>query len=253
MPPESGLLVINADDLGLNVSTTDAILDCFRGGRISSASAMVWMPDSVRAAQLAHEYGLPVRLHLNFTAPFAQGLAPKGAQERQARLARYFGRSRLTSWFYNPLLRSLIERSLEDQFGAFSQLFGSMPTTLDGHQHVHTCPNVLYAHSLERVSALRPTFTFLPDEASWANRIVRAVTNHALRRRFLSTRWFFALRKRGSPIDHGDVLRKVRLADVAPVELMVHPGMNDEHAYLMSDEWAQIISRHRVGTVEDLY
>ena len=54
-----GLVIINADVLGLDVATTDAILDCFRADRITSASAMVWMSDSQRAASLAEECEIP--------------------------------------------------------------------------------------------------------------------------------------------------------------------------------------------------
>ncbi len=35
-----GLLIVNADDLGLDVSTTDSILRCFRAGRVCIRNQM---------------------------------------------------------------------------------------------------------------------------------------------------------------------------------------------------------------------
>ena len=64
------MLIINADDWGRSVAETDAALKCFRERRITSVSAMVFMGDSERAAELAKENKLDVGLHLNFTDRF---------------------------------------------------------------------------------------------------------------------------------------------------------------------------------------
>ena len=49
------MLIINADDWGRSQAETDAALRCYQGGRITSVSAMVFMADSERAAELAKE------------------------------------------------------------------------------------------------------------------------------------------------------------------------------------------------------
>ena len=64
------MLIVNADDWGGWKSATDAALACYKAGRINSVSAMVFMEDSERAAELAQADGLDVGLHLNFTTPF---------------------------------------------------------------------------------------------------------------------------------------------------------------------------------------
>ena len=69
------MLIINADDWGLDVATTDAIAACFERGRLTATSAMVFMDDSIRAAQLALDIGIDVGLHLNLTEPFTSELA----------------------------------------------------------------------------------------------------------------------------------------------------------------------------------
>ena len=47
------MLIINADDFGRSVGETNAALECYIAGRITSVSAMVFMADSERAAELA--------------------------------------------------------------------------------------------------------------------------------------------------------------------------------------------------------
>ena len=64
------MLIINADDLGRSRAETDAALRCYKAGRITSVSAMVFMSDSERAAEVARENELDVGLHLNFGEPF---------------------------------------------------------------------------------------------------------------------------------------------------------------------------------------
>ena len=68
--PANRMLIINADDWGRSVAETDAALRCYKEGRITSVSAMVFMEDSERAAELAKENELDVGLHLNFTDKF---------------------------------------------------------------------------------------------------------------------------------------------------------------------------------------
>ena len=48
------MLIINADDFGRSVAETNAALQCYTAGRITSVSAMVFMADSERAAELAN-------------------------------------------------------------------------------------------------------------------------------------------------------------------------------------------------------
>ena len=37
-----------------------------------------------------------------------------------------------------------------------------------------------------------------------------------------------------------------------PVEVMVHPGWEDERAYLLSAGWKRLIEGHRLGSYADL-
>ena len=50
---DTPILIVNADDYGWNRPTTEATLEAFRAGRITSATALMFMDDSERAAELA--------------------------------------------------------------------------------------------------------------------------------------------------------------------------------------------------------
>ncbi|TMP94577.1 MAG: ChbG/HpnK family deacetylase [Verrucomicrobia bacterium] len=52
------MLIINADDWGRSLAETDAALRCYKAGRITSVSAMAFMADSERAAELGKELSL---------------------------------------------------------------------------------------------------------------------------------------------------------------------------------------------------
>jgi predicted glycoside hydrolase/deacetylase ChbG (UPF0249 family) len=69
-PVDSPVVIVNADDWGIRARATDRILDCIRLGTVSSTSAMVFMADSQRAAELARQEGVDTGLHLNLTAQF---------------------------------------------------------------------------------------------------------------------------------------------------------------------------------------
>jgi chitin disaccharide deacetylase len=213
---------------------------------------MVWMADSQRAASLADRHELPVRLHLNLTEPFTDPSVPVAVRQRQAKVARYFGRWRVAYWVYNPWRQSIVEECIEDQLQAFEQLYGRAPREIDGHNHVHTCPNVMLAQSLRNISAMRATFTFLRGEKGWAKRSVRILTNRVLRRRFESTQQFISLLSVNSRVDVGELTGKLVEARKTSLEVMTHPGVRAEYEFLMSEEWLHAMAGMPLGTFTDL-
>ena len=64
------MLIINADVWGRSAVETDAALRCYEAGRITSVSAMVFMANSERAAELAKENQVNTGLHLNYSETF---------------------------------------------------------------------------------------------------------------------------------------------------------------------------------------
>src|ERR1700751_154848 len=106
----TGLLIVNADDLGLDPNNTDAILDCFHAGAISSATALVWMKDSDRAAEVAGPTGLPVGLHLNLIEPFSATDVPERVAATQRRVVDRLRRGGAGATLYHPAWSGDFER-----------------------------------------------------------------------------------------------------------------------------------------------
>ena len=98
------MVIITADDYGKTRHATDSILKCFSSRRITCGSAMVFMEDSERAAELALESGLEVGLHLNFTVAFTGEQLPGKLRESHNRASSYLARSKLSQIIYNPFL-----------------------------------------------------------------------------------------------------------------------------------------------------
>jgi predicted glycoside hydrolase/deacetylase ChbG (UPF0249 family) len=144
---DRGCLIISADDVGHNAHATDRALECFEASRITSASAMVYMEDSDRASATLRGAGIPVGLHINLSEAFTDAATPPDVRSRQARLLPRCGPDgarRAMRWLYKPRIRADVERCIciDEQLQRFRVLYGGPPTHVDGHQHVHLCPNV---------------------------------------------------------------------------------------------------------------
>jgi len=247
-----GLLIITADDWGLDRQTTDAIHECFAAQAVSSVSAMVFMSDSVRSAELAGRGGEPVGLHLNLTEAFTDPACPEIVRRHQERIARYFAGPKWRWWGFSPTLFTEIERCIGDQLQAFRELYGREPAHVDGHQHVHQSLGVMFARSLPAGTKMRPSFTFMPGEKSLPNRIARKVVNRTMRSRFRCPRYFFDIRDIHPELGGAGLVGRLDLARGETVEVMTHPGLPDERAVLLGDGWAAMLRGRSVGAYADL-
>jgi chitin disaccharide deacetylase len=241
----SGLLIINADDWGHNPAATDNILACIEFGAVTSTSAMVYMEDSERAAELASRHDLSVGLHLNLTGRYTSSNVADDTRRRHDKLVSFFTTKRLAMWAYDPRIVGEVRACIADQLSEFSQLYGRDPSHINGHHHVHTSLSVLLSGALPSSIPLRRTFTFLPGEKPLANRLYRAMLNAAMSRRFLGTRYFVHL---------DSFVREARSGghrfEGGPVEVLSHPEAEREQRYLMSADWLQLISDFRLGSYD---
>ena len=238
------MLIINADDFGRSAAETDAALGCYREGRITSVSAMVFMEDSERAAELAKENELDVGLHLNFGEPFTGENHHAKLGEYHRRTIRYLMGNKYAQLVYNPLLRREFAYSYEAQAAEFMRLFGRPPSHIDGHHHMHLCANILLSKIIPAGMKIRRNFSFWPGEKSLLNRTYRAFADRWLARRYELPDYFFDLTQcmRGKKLD-----RVAALAKSNNVELMTHPVVDREAEYLMSDEFRLMLQRLEIG------
>jgi predicted glycoside hydrolase/deacetylase ChbG (UPF0249 family) len=238
------MLIINADDFGRSVMETNAALQCYTAGRITSVSAMVFMADSERAAELATANRLEVGLHLNFSEPFTDGRCPERLRDCHNRIIRFLRRNKYTQIVYNPALRSEFAYSYNVQTDEFLRLYGGSPSHIDGHHHMHLCANLLLSNLVPTGMRIRRNFSFWPGEKNWFNRAYRSLIDCWLARRYRLTDYFFdlTLSIRGKKMD-----RVMALAESTKVELMTHPILELESGYLMSDKFQTMLQRVDVG------
>ena len=233
------MLTVNADDFGRCVVATDRIIACFTANRINSASAMVFMEDSERAAALAMTSGLNVGLHINFTEPFTGSNAPRSLCRSHERLRRFLRANRYALVIYNPFLRRAFREVFAAQFEEFTRLYGRVPSRLDGHQHMHLCTNMLADGLFPAGAKVRRNLSFTVGEKSLLNRYYRTLVDRRLAKRYRVCDFLFALSQQCSIPQ----LRRVAvLAKSFDVELIAHPQVNLEFETLLSDEFATIVS-----------
>jgi chitin disaccharide deacetylase len=250
-----GFVIVNADDFGLTTVVTDAILGCFEVGVITSASAMVWMTDSARASSLAREQALPSGLHLNLDSAFTDASAPQFVRHAQERIMPWFhssGRHHIVSYNASPTFRRSLNTSIAFQLDEFRARYGSDPTHIDGHHHVHLAWNVLTAKAIPDGMAMRTTRRM--ESTPTPLRALRTLRERWLRHRFRTTEYFYDFRWLALPNGGSEPanLGVLSLADSRTVEVMAHPGAPDEFALLCSEPWSRLIGSLPTGSFADL-
>lgn len=238
------MLIINADDWGRSVVETDAAFRCYKANRITSVSAMVFMEDSERAAELAKDNGLDVGLHLNFSERFVANKYSGALGEHQNDLVHFLGRNRYSQLLYNPFLRKAFAYSYEAQTEEFVRSFGKQPSHIDGHHHMHLCANVCFSNLIPAGAKVRRNFSFWPGEKSLLNRSYRALVDRWLARRYRLTDYFFDLTQ---CIEAKKLNRVAALAMSSNIELMTHPIAHAEERHLMSAEFHALLRGLEIG------
>jgi predicted glycoside hydrolase/deacetylase ChbG (UPF0249 family) len=229
------MLVINADDFGRNRLATDRILICHVEKRITSASAMVFMEDSERAAILAKDWQIDVGLHINFTESFTGPSVPQPLRRDHERIRRFLRLNKYALLVYNPFLRNAFRAVFEAQLEEFARLYGGPASRFDGHQHMHLCSNMIVDRLLPTAAQVRRSFSFKAGEKNFLNRYYRKLIDRHLAARHRIRDFFFALSQH---LPVARLQRVVELAKTYDVEVMTHPQLNAEFEALLSDEFA---------------
>jgi chitin disaccharide deacetylase len=238
------MLIINADDWGRSKAATDSAIVCYQNGRISSTTAMVFMEDSTRAAQLARDIKIDVGLHLNLSEDFTCLHVPDELRKAHTAIRRFLKANRYALVFYNPFLRQQFSLVLRAQTNEFARLYGKPPSHIDGHQHMHLCSNVLFDQLISTGTKVRRSFSFQRGEKSFVNRIYRSLVDRHLLKRHRITDYFFAL---SSNLSRERLKMLVRLATQHSVELMTHTELARERECLLGDEFAKLIASAPLG------
>jgi YdjC-like protein len=228
----AGVLIINADDWGRTPEITDRIADCIALGTVSAVSAMLFMEDSERAAEMARQKGIDAGVHLNFTTPFTFSNCSVRLMEHQQRLTAYLRRNRLAQTMFHPSLARSFEYVVSAQIDEFRRLYHE-PARFDGHHHMHLCANVVWGNLLPAGTIARRNFSFQPGEKSVVNRLYRKLLDRKLARRHHLTDYLYNL----TPVDPSSRLQRIfSLARHSAVELETHPVNPAEYQFLAQGE-----------------
>ena len=239
------MLIINADDWGRTCAETDTALLCYKEGRITSVTAMVFMEDSSRAADLAKDAGIDVGLHLNLSQRFMGEGCVGLLQEYHDRIVHYLTLNKYALLFYNPALRKQFRYVYQAQLEEFLRLYGRPPSHIDGHHHMHLCTNMLLDRVIPNNEKVRRNFSFWPGEKSFLNRMYRRLIDWWLDSRYFVTDYFFTL---SQVIQTNRLMYVSELSKVATVELMTHPANAKEYACLMSNDYLAMLRKLENGT-----
>jgi predicted glycoside hydrolase/deacetylase ChbG (UPF0249 family) len=268
-----------ADDYGISPAVNAGIRELIAGGRLNATSVMVASPhldgEEVAALQRLNANGkrAAIGLHVTLTGPFkpmSAGFTPRrdGAFLPLGEMMRMALARRLSV----NMLSVEIARQLE----AFTEIFGTLPDFVDGHQHVQLFPQIRDAF-LKTVAEIAPNaWVRQCGRANSLRRIhdrkalVLDILSMAFRRRAerqgLATNPAFAGAYNFSP--------KARFPKIFPRFLaglpdggliMCHPGFVDaqlekldplttlrehEFAYFNSDAFPQVLAEHGVALAQ---
>jgi predicted glycoside hydrolase/deacetylase ChbG (UPF0249 family) len=233
------MLIINADDLGRNERATNNTLACFRHMLVTSGSFMVFMADSVRAADVISQAGLDTGLHLNLTLEFDGLGVPAKLRDDQAPIRRYLRRGKWAKTIYRPFFRNKLHYLFRTQYDEYCRLFGKEPTKVDGHHHMHLCMNMILGHIMPRGLWIRRNYTFVRWEKNALNRLYRRLLDAWLTKRYRCPDSFFSI----EPMNNARRLAGiVDRAYTSNVELAVHPERSETLDYIMSPEFRTLIA-----------
>jgi len=240
------MLIVNADDFGGHSLATDRILACFDRGAVTSATAMVHMVDSERAAELARERDLPIGLHLNLTEPFNGADVPAAARERQRRVVDLLGDVRANRFALRTDMLREVAAAVDDQLTRFRLTFDREPTHIDGHQHVHLSPTVLL--SLPRGLRVRPG----RECEGRLGRPLRRLRTAVLDWRHGTVRRMYALESLHPQLGGHGLDEAFRLSKVMTVEIGVHPHRRGDWRVLCTEDWTRRLASVSSGSYAGL-
>lgn len=244
----SGRIIVNADDWGRDCTTTDKTLTCICRGSVSSVSAMVFMEDSERAANLAGEHGVDVGLHLNFTTPFSNSCCSDVLRECHNSVRSYLLKSPLSRGMFHPRLARSFQYLVAAQREEFCRLYGKEPRRYDGHHHMHLSANVLLPHLLPTGAIVRRHFSYEPGEKIIRNGIFRSATSIALALRYRTADYFYSL----PPLRSRRRLQRIfALGDKHIVEVETHAANPEEYAFLAEGDIFRYISAQSIASSFD--
>lgn len=238
------MLIISADDYGLSRPATDNAIASFKQGGITSASVMVFMEDSQRAAELAKEHRLDLGLHLNFTQRIVQPISDQSFLNHHNRIIQYLTSGKYHFSIYNLTLKKSFDYVFNAQLEEYQRLLGDAPTHFDGHHHMHLCANMIFGKVIPREQFVRRNFTFNPGDKSQLNRTYRLFIDRVLKRSYYIVDFLYSLSER---LKLGRLNNDLMYAKDFNVELQTHPEQKIEFQWLTKGPGVHLANNYEIG------
>jgi len=217
----NNLVLINADDFGLNYEVNKAVIELLKAGRIQRATLMVNTPNSKEAAELAKENHLEskIGLHINLTdgAPLSDGI--KQTRFCQFGIFEVKQVEKGTRLHITSVEKKAVRKEIQAQFERYKELMGEYPKHVDGHRHVHNyLPFLFIIMKIAKkckVESMRIGINLFDRKgASFAKKVYKFVLNSIIKANFKHTDYM------GAYLEYVDYFQDTT---DKTVEIMVHP------------------------------
>jgi len=235
-------IIINADDLGLDRRTNDAIFRLIDKRRVTSATLLANLPgleEEEVTCRLPEFPYCSFGVHLNISE--GPPLAPQAALGPILNGQGCFSGNAIRQVKITSALRGAVYNEYAAQIERLLSL-GVKISHIDSHHHVHTTPGLFPV--LKRIQKrfgirkVRLSVNRYDEPISWRLRLAKRLWNFALRRyyRTRTTRAFTSLAV------FLDLVERHRINDES-IELMVHPGLRecDAETQMLYTPWEQRI------------
>jgi predicted glycoside hydrolase/deacetylase ChbG (UPF0249 family) len=244
------MLIINADDFGLNATATDNIIQCIDQGMVSTIGAMMFMSDSQRASDIARERKIEIGLHLNLTQKYDASNLSRKLIAHFDKVSKFLKSSKYSFILYNPFIQDSFKYITQKQMEEFYRLYQKLPAHLNGHHHMHLASNLIFSDILDKGLIIRRNHTFTAGEKSIFNRMYRKICDRKVTKNFRTTDSFYDIQ----PITDENRLKQIfNMSKLENVELMVHPSDKIEYEYILSPKFKSMVNEISLSNFTNLF
>lgn len=232
-------IILNADDFGFDDDTTEATIECFEQGVLSSATIMVNCAASKRAMEYAASHPqFSFGVHLTYV----DGLAPTAPTGDIHGLTDGSGKFFPSNYVRKQaLLMKLPTSSIINESIAQMQVLednGVSTANVDSHGHLHKFPSFLIAlkkiqtgigHANLKVRNVQNIFMTPYKRPASIVPILNSLFRRYIKHNFVTTDYFYMAANNFDTDWSENILRQLdTLDDNATIEIGIHPGHKEE-------------------------
>lgn len=251
------LTIVNADDLGTSESINDKIFELMESGLVTSATIITNAPAFEHAVQQIWKFpqcsfgvhlNLTVFRPLTYSKTIEQILGDDGSLSTKLYDASFSG--------------DLLEVLQKELFAQVQRAFdtGVPVSHFDSHHHIHTIPQLFFIlKSLQRhfgIRKVRSTINLQPPSQQMS--LLKSIKKKLF---LIALRKIWSTRSPDGLCDLLDFYKKLEVGfhpRFRSIELMVHPGANDQHyteeiELLKSNNWQRHFPKYaKLGSYHSL-